>query len=85
MVWRAPLQNLNPNTSFNWLKRKAGENNIFCSAYNEMPCAATDNVLQKRLLMAVVMKGKRIKNSDSIFFFFLSIQAACCLYRQILE
>ena len=65
------------------LSEKAGENNIFCNAYNEMPCTATDNVFQKKkkkktLLMAAVMKEKRIKNSDVISCL---IQAACCVYH----
>lgn len=46
MDWRAPLAL--ELLYIPQLIEKAGENNIFRNAYNEMPCTATDNVFQKK-------------------------------------
>lgn len=88
MVWRAPLLNLNPQTFFSWLKGLG--NNIFCSAYNEMPCAATVNVLLKTLTLtlhtACCVHHQVLKQQTKIRFYYKQnkiwgkgYQSFCCI------
>lgn len=61
-------------SSVDW---KGWENHAFCSAHNEMPCAATVNVLLK----TANGRNKRGSKPDC----FRSVHTACCVHRQVLK